>query len=371
MPVSPNIGQTYAEEVAALYRDAELRILARITTLLRQGIDTPTWEADALVRAQRLRDQAVRELNRTNTAAARAIQDAVTDAYDRGGAAALRDIGSLATDLATAPVPARVAATQAIVRDVTTGLDDLQPAILRRVDDIYRQTVARATAQTLAGGIGRKAAAQAALSDLAGRGIDRIPLSRGSMGMSDYLSMAVRTATSRAAIEGTTATMQANDIGLVVIHPGPRACDICDTWARAVLTIDPGGVEGEMTVDAVDGSGQVTVDVAGSLDDARDDGWGHPNCRCAVSPYLPGVTDPSIIDRPPWDAEGYAAQQQQRQIERQIRNWKTREVTSLDDDAAAAAHDKVLEWQATQRDHLAQHDYLKRQSDREQIGRII
>src|SRR5690606_14575813 len=101
---------------------------------------------------------------------------------------------------------------------------------------------------------------------------------------------------------------------LVVVHPGPRACDICDTWARSVLTIQP-GPSGEVTVAAVDGSGDVTIEVDGSLDDARDDGWGHPNCRCAVAAYLPGVTDSTIIQRPPWDAEGYAAQQKQRTLE--------------------------------------------------------
>ena len=368
MPVSPNIGQSYAEEIAVLYRDAELRILARIAAALKVGIDSPTWEQDALARAQRVRAQAVAELNRTNPKVAAAITAAVDDAYAVGGATMLRDIGQAVGALDVIP-PARIAAVRAITADIGEGLTSAQPAILRRVDDIFRDVVGRATSSTLAGGIGRLDAAQAAMVELAGHGIDSIPIGRGTMGMTDYLSMAVRTGTSRAAIEGSAATMLDAGVELCTIHPGPRSCEICDDWANVILTVDPGGTEGTYTFDAVDGSGPVEVDVAGSLDDARDDGWGHPNCRCAIAPYLPGVTEPT--DRPPWDQEGYEAQQQQRQIERQIRNWKTRETIALDPAAQQQAADKVAAWQATQREHLRENAFLKRQSAREQIGRII
>lgn len=370
MPVSPNIGQDYAERIAVIYRDAELAILRRITAAIAQGIDQPEWATDALARGQVVRAQVVAELARVNPAAAAAIRAAVADAYDRGGAAALADIGGRIPVLQRTPV-ARVGAVAAIVDDVARGLTSAQPAILRRVDDIFRQVVAEATLSTLSGIDGRKVAAQAALNYLAGRGIDAIEVGRGTMSMTDYLSMAVRTSTSRAAIEGTTQTMTANNIDLVAIQPGPRACDICDTWARSILTIDPGGVAGELTVDAVDGSGSVTVDVAGSLDDARDDGWGHPNCRCSVVAYLPGVTDAGLLDRPPWDADGYAAQQAQRVNERQIRNWKTREATAITDAERERAAEAVAAWQERQRDHLAANEELKRQYSREQVGRIL
>lgn len=371
MTVSPNIGQDYAEQVAAIYRDAELVILRRITDAIADGIDTPTWEADALVRSQRLREAVIAILNQVNPEAAAAIQQAISDAYEAGGVSALRDMGALAGDLATAPAPARIAATTALVRDVATGIDSIQPAILRQTDDLFRAVVARAALASTSGAFSRLDSAQSALRDLARRGIDGIQTARGTMGMSDYLSMSVRTATSRAAIVGSTQTMTANDIDLVVIQPGPRACDICDRWARSVLTIDPGGVAGVVEAEAVDGSGIARIEVDGSLDDARSKGWGHPNCRCAVGAYLPGVTDPAILDRPKWDAAGYEAQQRQRQIERQIRRWKTAEATSITPDERARSAARVADWQQEQRDHLAANDDLKRQYRREQIGRVL
>lgn len=371
MPVSPNIGQDYALEVAQVYRDAELRILQRIATNLRIGIESPDWEIQALARAQAVREQVVAELNRTNPAAAAAIRQAVGDAYDAGGAAAVRDVSGYLKGGTDITPPARVAAVSALVRDTTAGLDSVGPTILRQVDDIYRTTVQRAALTSASDAASRLVAAQEALQDLAGRGVTGIQTARGVWNMTDYLSMAVRTATARAAIAGTTQTMTSMDIDLVVVHPGPRACDICDDWARGILTIDPGGVAGEVTVDAVDGSGQVTVEVMGSLDDARGDGWGHPNCRCAIAAYLPGVTDASTIQRPEWDREGYEAQQQQRAIEREIRDAKTQEAIALSEQAERAAHEEVLRWQAEMRSHLARHEELKRQYSREQTGRVI
>jgi hypothetical protein len=169
----------------------------------------------------------------------------------------------------------------------------------------------------------------------------------------------------RSAIQGQVETGKAMGLDLVVIHPGPRACDICDRWARAILTT--GTQVGQLQLDDLQRGGLIEVTVDATLDEARAKGWGHPNCRCGMHTYLPGVTPRDTIERPPWDAEGYKAQQQQRGIERQIRGWKVREAIAVTPDAKAEARGRVRAWQGAMRDHQEAHPDHKRQGAREQI----
>ncbi len=103
------------------------------------------------------------------------------------------------------------------------------------------------------------------------------------------------------------------------------------------------------------------------------------NCLHDVSPFFESVgaitpsVDPAeqeLIDQYGYNEAqkmSYAAQQKQRYIERNIRNWKRREVVSLDSNAKDYSSKKIREWQAKQRDHLNNNTYLRRKYEREQI----
>lgn len=366
MPLAPNVGTGEAETVAAIYRDAELSILARIVAGLEDGIDgdADRWELEQLARLQNLSEEVLAQLAKVNPSAAREIRAALDGAYTRGGAAVLADVGrNLDAHLVATGV--KRAAVAAFAGEVSGGLAAAQSAIIRTTPDLVRQVIASTVANTITGTATRREAAQAAITQFLGHGLTGIETARGSMGLADYAAMAVRTANTRAAIQGHTATMLENGLGLVVIHPGPRPCDVCDIWARTVLSID-GTPAGTITVEGVIGP-PVEVEVGGTLDDAISDGYQHPNCRCGIEAFLPGVTDSSVIEREQWDAEGYAAQQRQREIEREIRTWRLESATSITDDRRAEADAKVAEWQAAQREHLRANEELKRQYSREQI----
>lgn len=363
--ISANKGERYAEPIAAIYRDAELRILAAITSALARGIDAPDWERLQLARIQSVRKTAIAELRRANPIAAAEIERSLTAAYEAGGASAMSDVAGV-LDPINAPTVQRVNAVKALAEATVDGLSSAQNAILRSVDDVYRSVVAESTAKVVAGAVTRREATQAAITQFLGKGLTGIQTQRGVMDISTYSTMAVRTATARVTLQGHLDTMTAMDLDLVMIEPGPRPCDTCDYWAGKILTVN--GVAGTVTVADLSGTGTVEVEVDATLDDARNDGWGHPNDRCNLATYLPGVTASSVLDRQPWDQEGYEAQQQQRAIERQIRGWKTAEVTSITPERAAEAAAKVQSWQQAQRDLLASNPFLKRQYEREQIG---
>lgn len=104
------------------------------------------------------------------------------------------------------------------------------------------------------------------------------------------------------------------------------------------------------------------------------------NCAHGTNPYFPGLSPKQEVRVDPGEQKlidehgykkaqelSYKAQQKQRYIERNIRQWKTREITALDPAAKAKAHRKVLDWRQAQRTHLKKNPYLPRKYEREAV----
>lgn len=367
MAVSPIFTGGLAEEVARIYEEAELRILERLMALLVKGIDGDAdwWERDVLERLQTLRPQVLAILAQTNPAAAAAITAALEEAYGVGMLAAYAEVGTQAVPIAhTAAVEALAAAT--LGKTVEAA-----PFILRAAEDAVRNVVAEVLRGTVTGTLLKRDALQRALNGLVREGFATVPVGRRTMGAADYARMAVRTGTAHAMIGGHVQAVKDLGLNLVTITPGPRACKVCDEWAGKVLSVD-GTPAGRYLLESTSGDGprEVWVTVDGSLDEARAAGCFHPNCRCAIRAYLPGLTKRrDVTDRPAWDEEGYHAQQGQRGIERGIRRAKERLAVAVTPEAEREARRAIKEGQARMRAHLAEHPYLKRQSAREQVLR--
>lgn len=368
MSFSQSFGQDWAAEVAELYRAAELRILTRVTAAIADGLEPGEFDTRDLARAQALRLWAQAELEKVNRQAAAKLADVMNRAYLEGNASVLADVGRLVPPVELPPA-ARQAAVQVAAANVLSAVQTVTPSVLRAVDDVYRQVVGRAVASTVAGVDFRKVAAQRALDELTSRGITGIQTARGAMNLPDYVSMATRTGTRQTMVAGHAQQMQSMGLDLVAIQPGPRACDICDRWASRILALS--GPAGRIEMQSYTSTETLTVDVYGNLSDAESAGFGHPNCRCRLRAWMPGASNPKDLERPRWDRAAYESQQKQRGIEHNIRRWKSREAAALTPEARKLSAGKVAEWQKAQRTHLAEHDYLKRQYSREQIGRTI
>jgi hypothetical protein len=363
--ISPNIGADLAEPVAAVYAEAELAILERIAGQLGLDLDADDWDVRQLARLQQVRAEVLGLLQQVNPQAAAVLQDQLNAGYAAGQASAVADVG-LALDPVLAQTADRVQAVAALAKDTANALASSQGGILRAVDDVYRRVVSEATAQVLTGTTTRQDAVQRVLGQLLGQGIRGVPTKRGTMDLETYASMAVRTATARSAIAGHEGVMDAMGLDLVIIHPGPRACGICDKWARMILARK--GPDGVLTVQSLTDGHPYQITVGATLTEARAGGWGHPNCRCNLATYMPGITQPDEIERPAWDEDGYLAQQQQRNIERGIRDAKRQQSLAISPEARTAATRKVQAQQQRMREHLADNPALKRQGKREQLG---
>ena len=88
------------------------------------------------------------------------------------------------------------------------------------------------------------------------------------------------------------------------------------------------------------------------------------NCRHSETAYIGGTSLPDPVDT---DEDDYQAEQHQRYLERGIRSWKKQEAVAMTPERERYARGKVREWQARQRTHLREHEWLTRRYDREQV----
>lgn len=87
------------------------------------------------------------------------------------------------------------------------------------------------------------------------------------------------------------------------------------------------------------------------------------NCRHQLGAYIEGLTKPMTHTA---DPAGDAARQEQRRLERGVRQWRRREAVAMSDQERARARAKVREWQQALKAHVDAND-LKRLRYREQV----
>lgn len=362
MAVSPIDVDPVAYRVAQIYAQAEERIVRRMVEVLNIGPEKDSWEREQLAALQRLREEALAVLG--DSAEVAALRQQVLASYDFGAGSALLDMGeyidandAILSGASRGSISRLAAETAGVVATANT-------AVLRNVDDLFRRVVADVAGQTLLGNITRREAIGSAVNRILGTGISSFRDTNGRMwNIPDYVQMATRTATARASIQGHTETANSYGFDLVIVNPGPRPCKTCDRWAGKILW-SGSGRSGEVTRENMVTGRPMRVRVDGTLTEARAAGWGHPNCRCNIKVYIPGAT--KVDSRPPWDQDGYEAQQRQRQIEKKIRDWKIQATTAKTPEAATRARARVAQWQAAQRAHMTDNPFLKRQYAREQ-----
>ncbi|WP_018251866.1 phage minor capsid protein [Salinispora mooreana] len=359
-----------------LYRDAEQAILTEVTRRLATGIDAADWQAQRLGALATVRSTVEQVLALVAADTSGHIRGMLASAYRSGQATATAGIPARLLprdpDAGRAAGVIRAQGIRAGVMESLASalLDDVgqrHSNVLRHVMDVYRSVVQRATAVSVVGGMTRRQASQWAYQKFIDQGVTSFTDVRGRQWrLSSYVEMAARTVTQRAAVQGQTDRLTSLGIDLVIVSDSPRECERCRPWEGAILSIS-GAERGRVEMpSALDEGRIVTVDVAGTVEQARAAGLQHPNCTHSLRAYLPGATRRPA--KPTANPDGYEAKDRQRAIERQIRRWKERETGALTPEAKTAARAKIRAWQKTMREHLAANPELKRLRYREQPG---
>jgi len=255
---------------------------------------------------------------------------------------------------------------KALEYTVNNDLKDAQTAALRKMDDVYRQTIYKASVYVASGAKTLESAIDMATKEFLKAGINCVEYSDGKrVNIASYAEMALRTASHRAFLLGEGKKRAEMGIYTVFVSAHANTCEKCEPWQSKVLIDDV--FSGLVKAKAEDLEKETGYPL---LSKAIEAGLLHPNCRHSISTYFPGIT---ILPTVPDDGEAikrYAAEQKQRSLERTIREWRRIAAGSLEPDKIKTATEKVSKYQGLLNTHLSEHPYLRRDRTREQTKGI-
>ncbi|MEY8001195.1 phage minor capsid protein [Clostridium sp. Mt-5] len=244
------------------------------------------------------------------------------------------------------------ALTDSVQHDINVG----QHSVLRKMDDVYRQTIFKTQVYMQSGATSLNQAIDMATKDFLDAGINSIVYKDGKrVNIAAYAEMALRTASQRATFLGEGKKRDEWGLHLVVVSAHANTCKLCLPW------------QGNILIDDVFSSGSKADGDYPLLSEAMKAGLLHPNCRHTLITYFPGITQLPKVPEEDTINKNYESEQKQRYMERQIRKYKRIEAGELDKSNVQKASGKVSEWQARLRQHLKDNPQLRRDNWREQI----
>ena len=245
---------------------------------------------------------------------------------------------------------------EALMKSVNKDLEKAQYSVLRKMDDVYRQTIFKSQLYMQGGAKTLYQAIDMATKDFLDKGINSIVYADGKrVNIASYAEMALRTASHRATLLGEGKKRDEWGLHLVVVSAHANTCPKCEKW------------QGKMLIDDVFSNGSKADGDYPLVSEAIKAGLLHPNCRHTLITYFPDITQlPTVPDGE--DAiKTYEAEQKQRHLERQIRKWKRKGIGLLDSENSEDAKRKVSYYEKLLREHLIEHPQLRRNRDREKV----
>lgn len=249
---------------------------------------------------------------------------------------------------------------EALISTVNNDLSKAQHSVLRKMDDVYRQTIFKTHMYLQNGAKTLNQAIDMATKDFLDKGINCIEYKNGTrVNIASYAEMALRTANHRATLLGEGSKRDEYGIHLVVVSAHANTCRLCEPWQGKVLIDDVFSHPSKEYIEEY-------IKKYKLLSEAIEKGFLHPNCRHTVTTFFPGITQLPT----PQDGEEaikvYEAEQKQRYMERQIRKWKRIELGSTDLKNQQIAHKKVNDWSKSLKEHLNNNKALRRNYNREE-----
>jgi hypothetical protein len=163
-------------------------------------------------------------------------------------------------------------AVQVLAETAYNRFDDVVLTIGRRVDDIYRTLALEAVRGSVIGYKTWQQVAKQYREMLAERGVTGFKdAANREWNMRTYANMVARTTTMEAHLQGTANRLLEHGHDLVKVSTHRGACEKCQPWQGKILSLT-GRTPGYPT-----------------LQQAKDAGLFHPNCRHAYGLYLPAL----------------------------------------------------------------------------------
>src|SRR5690625_1152160 len=351
------------------------KILARLRKLHERIIRNPDARIDYMREIQAINsmygewlDQARRT---TEAQAARGYVSGVKKANrapirPRQAASVMATIGSPQAGVVISEVAAAILADypehhtmfSVFSQAIKDGLEKTRLPVIRSVSDKIRRIgiLASEAAYRESETLTRRQLSQRLMNEFVKEGVTGIARSDGAtMRLDTYSEMLARSQTLNASRQGNLNRLQERGNDLVLISEHYRCSNLCENYQGRIFSLSGESEEYPALEEATEPSEE------GHLF--------HWNCRHTLSPYIPGLTEvPKPGETHRRNQEMYEAEQRQRAIERNIREWKRREVAALTDVEKDKAKRYVESWQKRQREHIDANKFLRRDYSREQIA---
>lgn len=297
-----------AQKVANAFKRIENRLIDSMIRNLsmhraeeaKEGLNWAQWQAIQLQELERYREENGQLFDGDFEEINRRVEEAIRKEYGKAGTAKEAGIlkrikdrlfpGRAKQDMQGEFFGINRGKVGALIDAVENDFQTAEQALLRRANDVYRQTIFDAQVMA-ASGMTYEEAVDMATKDFLRKGIDCIEYSNGARhSIEEYAAMAIRTAQKRAYLMGLGQELDEAGIHTVRVNKRTDACPLCVGWLGKVLVDD---VYANGTAQEAREAGVPLLSEAMNL------GFLHPNCRDVYSIYIPGISRPAN----PWTKE--------------------------------------------------------------------
>lgn len=336
-----------SQALIAVYGRYEEYMLGWLGRRITENRELHATVSEDMYHARRIADQLADE---ASTAAMKIMELTADEA-----------IGSVLIQLDGARTAPTVSpAVYSMLGELGQRLDNVHQAILRTPDDIYRQTVALGSAQSILEGQPLKVRHRRIWQQFVENGITGFTDESGrNWNLVSYVEMASRSSVAAAYLAQQEHTLLENDMNLVSIVTTSDACETCASWSGKVISLDGLPPGRRMVWSPITGKNE-SVTIHATKQQAIKDGLWHPNCQCSQAAFFPGDVEPTPT---PYNEEEHKARMKQRYHERKIRQLKREALADPEFDYSM----RIKHHQSQIRTLVDQHQ-LSRKREREQIN---
>lgn len=341
-------GVDFDREIAQIYRDMELYLIESMQRNLARhlaeeadaGLRYPQWQAEKLKELKRYQRENRQIINSRTRGLSDRVSEHMKAELRQGSKHELKRYKKALGKGYKSAKAMRKSFFKVNDRKISGMINALQndlgaanTAVLRMMNDTYRQTIFRAGMYASNGVMTETQAYDMAVKDFLERGINCIEYRDGRrVNIADYASMAVRTANQRAYMVGEGEFRKSIGETLVIISHHATACKLCRPFERKVLIDDvySGGKPGD---------GDYML-----LSEAMKLGLFHPRCRHGLGTYYPELEDINRYNNEENDVSDYG-RYNRAHIENMVQRYKRLTIGSADPENVARYQAKLREWE--------------------------
>lgn len=369
------------KDIAKIFEEIELRLISSLKRNLkrhkaeeqRYGFEWSAWQAEKLKNMENFRRENLDIMNEYVEVIDDQTRQLMTEQFQEGQQQAQRSAQELSDEPIT-PIPDKhffgvnEKKMAKLMEDVTTLEKTAETAALRMTDDIYRQTLNRVQLAMGTGSMTLNEAIDLATKDFLDKGINCIVYADGKrVNIADYVRMALRTTSTRAALQGAAKRFAELGYDTVLVSQYGGCSKTCEPWQGQVYIDDVFTVwEGEK--DEFQGKSNYCGEWFWLLSYAVKNGLFHPNCRHTMTQYIHGRTQ--IPEPIPAEKikEQRELEQKQRAMERKVRKLKRFAAGTCDPDTAKEYRRKLRQAQHELKVFVEEHnEVLHRDYSREKV----